>query len=476
MTKLYKLILILIAFGAMALSPIAHAQIAPAPPPAPVQDAAPKPPAQDTTPKVAPDTIATGHEVLNQIVAGDFDKVEARFNATLKASLPAGKLGENWKQLLGQTGGFKNVTSESASAVPNFQVATFVCEFERTTLDAVISFDADGALAGIRFRPHKDTTPWAAPAYAKPESFHEDPITVKFSHWELPGAITVPLGDGTFPLVVLVQGSGPHDEDETIGPNKPFKDLAWGLASRGIAVLRYTKRTARYGMKSVDEGALLTVDDEIVNDARAAVDLAAKQPKIDPKRIFLLGHSEGGYIAPRIADGDPQIAGIILLAASERPIQKLIVDQIHYLATFPGVPPEMAQKQIAAVDEMVKQIESPDLKKTDKVRFLGADIPASYFLDLRGYDPVAVAAKLKIRILVLQGARDYQVTTEDYDLWKKGLAGHDNVTFKLYPDLTHLFVTGEGKSKPNEYDKAAHVSAETVTDIANWVQKGPAAK
>ena len=202
MNKVYKMILI--AFGAMAFAPIAHAQIAPAPPPAPVQDAAPKPPAQDTPPKVAPDTLAKGHEVLNQIVAGDFDKVEARFNATLKASLPAGKLGENWKQLLGQTGGFKNVTSESASAVPNFQVATLVCEFERTTLDAVISFDADGALAGIRFRPHKDTTPWAAPTYAKPESFHEDPITVKFSHWELPGAITVPLGDGPFPLVVLV--------------------------------------------------------------------------------------------------------------------------------------------------------------------------------------------------------------------------------------------------------------------------------
>src|SRR5580704_19005983 len=94
MNKVHKIILIAIAFGAMALSPIAHAQIAPAPPPAPVQDAAPKPPAQDTTPKVAPDTIAKGHEVLNQIVAGDFDKVEARFNATLKASLPPGKLAE----------------------------------------------------------------------------------------------------------------------------------------------------------------------------------------------------------------------------------------------------------------------------------------------------------------------------------------------------------------------------------------------
>ena len=456
---------IAIALSAMALSPIARAQLAPA------QDAPAKPPAQDTTPKVPPDTTAKAREVVNEIVTGQFEKVEARYDAKMKEALPPGKLADTWKQLLGQTGGFKNILSESAQPIQSFQVATLVCAFERTTLDAVVSFDADGALGGIRFRPHRDTTPWAAPAYAKPETFHEEPVTVKFSHWELPGTVTTPLGDGPFPLVVLVQGSGPHDEDETIGPNKPFKDLAWGLASRGVAVLRYTKRTARYGMKSVDEGAFFTVDDEIVNDARAAVDLAAKQPKIDPKRIFVLGHSEGGYIAPRIAEGDTQIAGIILLAGSARPLGKVIDDQIHYLATFPGVPPEQAQKQIAAIEQMIKEIDSPDLKKTDKVSFLGADIPASYFLDLRGYDPVAVAAKLKIRILVLQGARDYQVTSEDFDLWKKGLAGHDNVTFKLYPDLNHLFVTGEGKSKPSEYDKAGHVSADTVTDIADWIRK-----
>ena len=115
----------------------------------------------------------------------------------------------------------------------------------------------------------------------------------------------------------------------------------------------------------------------------------------------------------------------------------------------------MAQKQIDAIEQTIKEIDSPDLKKTDKVNFLGAEIPASYFLDLRGYDPPAVAAKFKIRILVLQGARDYQVTNEDFELWKKGLAGHGNVTFKLYPDLNHLFETGEGKSKPANTIKPA---------------------
>jgi dienelactone hydrolase len=474
MNKVRNLILFAIAIATMAFAPRVCAQIAPAPDnsaKSPAQETAPKPPAQDTTPKVAPDTIPKAREVVNQIVSGQFDKIEARYDDKMKAALPPGKLAESWKQLLGQTGGFKNITSDSAQTIQTFQVATIVCEFERTTLDAVVSFDADGALAGIRFRPHRDTTPWVAPAYAKPEAFHEDPITVKFGHWELPGTITTPLGDGPFPLVVLVQGSGPHDQDESIGPNKPFKDLAWGLASRGVAVLRYTKRTARYGLKSVDEGASFTVDDEIVNDARAAVELAAKQPKIDPKRIYVLGHSEGGYIAPRIATDDAQIAGIILLAGSARPLETVIVDQIHYLASFPGVPPDQAQKQIAAIEAMIKEIQNPDLKKTDKVTFLGAEIPASYFIDLRGYDPVAMAAKLKIRILVLQGARDYQVTNEDFDLWKKGLANHTDVTFKLYPDLNHLFVTGEGKSKPAEYDKAGHVSPETVTDIAEWIKK-----
>jgi uncharacterized protein len=459
-------IAIAISVGAIALSPVVRAQLAPA------QDAPPKPSAQDTAPKVAPDTAAKGREVVNQIVAGEFDKVEARYNAKMKEALPAGKLGDTWKQLLGQTGGFKNITSESAQVTQGFQVATLVCAFERTTLDAVISFDAEGALGGIRFRPHKDTTPWSAPAYAKPDTFHEDPVTVKFGRWELPGTLTTPQGDGPFPVVVLVHGSGPHDADETIGPNKPFKDLAWGLASHGIAVLRFTKRTAQYGAKSVDDLATMTIDDETVNDARAAIELAAKQPKIDPKRIYLLGHSDGGYIAPRIATGEEQLAGIILLAGSARPLQTLIIEQLRYLTSLPGVPPDQAQKQIAAAEAAAKIIESPDLKKTDTVELLGAKIPATYFLDLRGYDPVVVAAKLKLRILVLQGGREYQVTTDDFDAWKKGLAGNANATFKLYPGLNHLFETGEGKSKPAEYEKAGHVSADTISDIADWVQKG----
>jgi uncharacterized protein len=153
-----------------------------------------------------------------------------------------------------------------------------------------------------------------------------------------------------------------------------------------------------------------------------------------------------------------------------------VLEQIHYIAGLPGVPPEQAQNQIAAAEQTAKDIESPGLKQTDTVGFLGADLPASYFLDLRSYDPAGTIAKINIPILVLQGGRDYHVTSEDFEAWKKALDGHANATFKLYPDLNHLFQTGEGKAVPAEFDQAGHVAAETVGDIADWVRNGESVK
>ncbi len=162
--------------------------------------------------------------------------------------------------------------------------------------------------------------------------------------------------------MVLVQGSGPQDQDETIGPNKPFKDLAWGLASRGIVVFRYTKRTQKYTVQSSDDPMRMTVEDETISDARAAVALVATQPKVNPKQVFLLGHSLGAFLAPRIATGDLQIAGIVMLAANARPLEKIVLEQIHYLAAMNGTPTEAEQKSIDAAEEGAKQIESAGLE------------------------------------------------------------------------------------------------------------------
>src|SRR5262249_26794773 len=158
--------------------------------------------------------------------------------------------------------------------------------------------------------------------YARPDTFRETEVTVGAADWPLPGTLTLPRGDGPFAAVVLVHGSGPHDRDETIGPNKPFRDLAWGLASQGVAVLRYEKRTSEHGARFVqlkDPG----FKEELLDDAVAAAAVLRKHKEIDPRRIFILGHSLGAFWAPRLGTLDPDLAGLVVLAGNTRPLEDL---------------------------------------------------------------------------------------------------------------------------------------------------------
>ena len=145
---------------------------------------------------------------------------------------------------------------------------------------------------------------------------------------------------------------------------------------------------------------------------------------------------------------------------------------MRYLASKGGAPAEEAAKQVSSVEAAEKQIESPDLKPGDTVSLLGSTTYGAYWLDLRGYDPVKTAAQLKIPILILQGGRDYQVTSANFDEWTKALAKRKNVTLKSFPDLNHLFMTGQGTSTPAEYAKPNHVSEDVINAIAMWVLPG----
>jgi dienelactone hydrolase len=302
------------------------------------------------------------------------------------------------------------------------------------------------------------------------DSFHEREVTVGAAPWQLPGTLTLPKGPGPFPAVVLVHGSGPNDRDESVGSNKTFKDLAWGLAGQGIAVLRYDKRTKTHG-KEIVQLTNLTVKDETVDDAQAAVDLLAAQPEIQAKHVFVLGHSLGGYLGPRIAAGDAKVAGLILLAGSTRPMEELAVEQVRYIAGLNGKITPQGQEAIERVEKQVAAIRNPDLKPGTIVKFLGVAIPSNYFLDLRDYHPAEMAATLHIPILVLQGERDYQVSTADFDGWKKFLGNQPTASFKSYPTLNHLFMPGSGPSSGAEYLQPNHVPEEIIQDIAGWVKK-----
>jgi hypothetical protein len=335
-------------------------------------------------------------------------------------------------------------------------------------MDMMMAFDGQQHIATLRTTAAK--VDWIPPAYAKTESFHEREVTVGAAPWQLPGTLTLPNGPGPFPAVVLVHGSGPNDRDESIGNNKTFKDLAWGLAGQGIAVLRYEKRSKVHG-REMAQLANLTVKEETVDDAQLAADLLAAQPEIQAKHVFVLGHSLGGYVGPRIAASDQKVAGLILLAGSTRPMEELAVEQVRYAVGLSGKITPQGQEAIDQVEKEEAVIRSPDLKPGTTVKFLGIPIPSSYFLDLRDYHPAEMAAKLHIPILVLQGERDYQVRPADFDGWKKSLGNQPTATFKSYPALNHLFMPGSGPSSDAEYFRSNHVPEEVIQDIAGWVKK-----
>lgn len=443
--------------------------------PAQVPLAVQPPPTAQTPPFVAlpaksPADAATGF--IDRLAKGDFQAAASNFADMMKAAAPPEKLSEIWMALQGQLGAYKSrgtVRTEKHGANDFVFVTT---EFERSTVDLKVVVDAGGRIAGFSIVPtpapgaQVAPPPYTPPAYVDKNAFKEREVTVGSGEWALPGTLAVPVGPGPFPAVVLVHGSGPNDRDETIEGDKPFRDLAWGLASRGIAVLRYEKRTRQHATQ-LAAVKNFTVQQETVDDAVAAAELLRHTEGIDPKRVFALGHSLGGMLIPRIGQGDLQLAGLIVMAGAAKPLEDIILEQVAYIDAADGVITDQEKSQLESLRAEVARVKA--LKPGDTGTALGA--PDSYWLDLRGYDPPESAKFLKQRLLILQGERDYQVTMDNFEAWKKALAGRPNVTLKTYSKLNHLFIEGEGKSTPAEYEKPGHVSAAVIADIAEWIKK-----
>lgn len=399
-------------------------------------------------------------DFAGELAAGAYDHPKTPFAAKLAGAASPEMLAKIWHGFEAQGGKLKSVDDAKTETKDGYRIVTLGLSFERAKVALHVVFDEDAKVAGIF---HDAAKSWAPPPYADAARFEEREVAVGVH--ALPGTLTLPKGPGRFPAVVLVHGSGPNDRDESIGGVKPFKDLAWGLATNGVAVLRYVKRS-RHAPAGV-----VTTKDEVEDAAHEALALLRETPEIDPARLFLLGHSQGGEMVPRIAATEPKLAGVVLMAGSARPVQDLLIEQLGYFATTVHPGDEDVAAQLEAAKAFKVTIESPDLKPDDDVAFpVGkAHLKGAYFLDLRGYDPPAVAAKLPMPILVLQGERDYQVTGKDLDRWKKALG--PRATFHTYAALNHLFVAGTGTPGPAEYALPGHVDAPVITDITAFVQK-----
>lgn len=414
---------------------------------------------------------ARGQAALEAWTQGRFDQVGKDFAPAIAGKLTPEMLRQVWGQLQTQAGSFKSLGALAPRSLGGQDVLVAPLTFSNAPLAAIIHCDARDRIDGFRVVPASSVEPVAA----TPESAIPGPVSralpVPSPLGPLPGTLTLPEGKGPFPAVLLVAGSGPQDQDETVGPNKPFRDLAAGLAKAGVATLRYDKRTHVYAARIT--GKPITVDDEVTDDALAAVHLLAQQPGIDPRRVFVLGHSLGALMAPRIGERDPQLAGLVLLGAPAGFGLDTIVRQMRYIGQLKGTPPAELDKELAPVIAARDAMSRADPAKPPQGSFLHA--PASYWLSLRDYNAVTAAKSLRMPMLVLQGGGDYQVTPKgDFLHWQAAFGHSRRVQLKEYPGLSHLFMPAGQPPSPADLYKPGHVDARVIGDVASWIKAQPA--
>lgn len=386
--------------------------------------------------------------ILKWMKDAQSDSIYACFDAKMQQAVPLSQLKDMWAQVEQQLGPLEKEKEWTQDVINGTVVYYTDLKFQRAPLRFLVAFNAEKKVSGLRLLP---VPPEEKPLVAPFDSVHleESPIEVTTGNYKLPGTLTRPKGKTHLPIIILVHGSGPQDRDGSIGPNKIYRDIAWGLAAQSIAVLRYDKRTYVYGKASVPEGKEITPDEEVIEDAVSACQLAASMPFIDKQKVFLAGHSLGGLLAPLIATRCPSVTGLILLAAPSRSQDDIIKEQLRYLASLNG-----------NTDETLL---------TQQYQQVKAAAPQIYWDYLDKYAPVMTACSLSVPMLFLQGERDYQVTMQDFAMWKLGMFGKTNVTFLSYPTLNHCFMEGTGKSTPMEYNHPARVSEKVMEDIAKWV-------
>jgi dienelactone hydrolase len=403
-------------------------------------------------------------ETMNQ---GKFEEARDFMDESVKSQISLDELKLFWLRLENSLGTYQSVDGAKSSIQGDYYQVILTCGFSRGSQPFTFVFNKDEKLVGFFISQKPVENEYALPSYADTSLYKEQEVKIKFAEGEMAGIFTSPKNLSNFPVVIMVHGSGPADMDESVGSNKPFKDLAAGLAAQGIASIRYVKRSMIYPNTF---NKAFTVKEEVLDDALTAITLASSLPGVNKAQIYVFGHSLGGMLAPRIASLAPSLKGIILAAAPARKFADLITEQNEYLYKASGDTSAAGKQQFL---ESVIDIDKTRLLKLGAIApdsvILGA--PASYWLDLNNHDQLATAKKLKNRILVIQGEKDFQVSVRDFEIWKSGLTGNKNAMFKLYPDLNHLLSVQEEKGNGAQYRLPANVDINLIKDIAVWIKE-----
>jgi len=412
---------------------------------------------------------AEADQFMANLVGEKFDAVVATFTPDVAAQLPQATLEQVWSGLNFQMGKLNGYDYAKSVTMDTLVVHGYRMNFENMPLLAQITYNPAGKVCGFYFRPiegEKGPKPeYVLPPYVDTATFTEATFEVP-GDTIIPGAVVIPKTGQPCPVVLLVPGSGPLDRDEQIEGKAPLKDIAWGLATQGIASVRFDNRSYVVGLEKTPA---LDLNGYLMDDIASLLAYIRTQPeKFDTDRMYIAGHSLGAMVAPLAAARDGELAGIIMLSASARPLPDVVVEQFEYLTSLTG--DSLSDKdnlELDKVKEVAASIEERSFPPGEMFVFASGQV----WYDLMDNNNVDLAKTLDIPMLIIQGGRDYQVTDTDFDIWKQELAGKKQVSFKRYANLNHLYQPGEGLATNLEYvSNDAPVNVDVIVDMANWIK------
>jgi len=411
--------------------------------------------------------INLSNDFLETLDKGKPEEAQKFFDDSLKVDVTAEMLKNFWINTTAQLGEFKSVDGAQNSTMGDYQAVILNCAFSNGNQSFRFIFNKNQKMVGINIIPKNNAAVYENPKYADTTLYTEKLIDLKSGTHTLAGMITTPKNIKKFPIVIFIHGSGPNDMDETLGPNKPFRDLALGLAAKGIASFRYVKRTLVYPNEFKK---VFTIKEEVSDDALAAIAYAKNITGVNVSQVYILGHSLGGMLAPKLALEAKDINGVILAAAPARSFADLVTEQTNYIYASRN---DTSTAGKIELEKNISEIKKINIKSLGNIKpdSLMLGIPAAYWVDLNNYNPLATAKKLKNRLFIFQGETDFQVSVNDYTVWKNALANNKNVTFKLYPELNHLLTPQSEKGTMQQYERPGTVADYLINDLAAWIKQ-----
>ena len=401
-------------------------------------------------------------DYLTALMAGtESDALYARFTETMQGALPQEAFDALWPQLLDQFGPFKAFYGETqVSVVGGYTVLTQALDMTYTDLLCNLTLDGEGQIAGLYFTAYDIPEPTLAP----PEKVIDESVTVGESPWKLPGTLSMPVCDHPVPAVVLVQGSGATNRDEHIYNVRPFRDIARALSQKGIAVLRYDKRTYVHGkeMLTGNNFRTLSVEEEVIQDAIYAGQLLLGDSRIDPNRIYIMGHSLGAMLAPRIvAQSGDLFHGMILACGTDKSFLDVLLRQAQEARNIT----EAQREELLADGQAIYGMTLEEALQNTFNEYY-----AYYYWEMLQHPTASEYLKrLQRPTLIINGGRDIQVIdTEGRVTWEDVLDMDAPWLTCYWTDVNHLMmrpqVSSQARGTVDEY-KVECTVAEDITDL-----------